>query len=516
MTSRKRSIFTLVAVFLLVSSLIGYGHRVVAEGTDLPDVQPAQGPSIDEMTETRIVMARSAPVDDLERPPVVFNHQRHVEAAKEAGCQVCHAADETGTVVYEFVPWQEGDDRDAFIHAAHEKCMVCHGGKRNAPVEAGRLGCGECHVDSPEYETVEWHPAIFDHINHIDAMEEGCDTCHHQPDKKSGKLTYVKGQEHPCGMCHKEKSEDTRASLRKVGHIGCVGCHKEQYAAHEKRADPFDCRVCHKPIEQPPAPAAEKLVVQTYQAEPGDLLIGHPGSILPPVPFAHEKHVGYDTKAGRSDCNKACHQFHVRTLVSVDTRFLGTSDACRQCHAKAKDAVASGSIASSKIYHAADSPDSCIGCHERANQQKAGSEAPVDCAGCHAGQEKVLQPVMAASAGDMRFPDVLGIGHLSNKYFPVRFQHRMHSEMIGACDTCHHQGPKKEQPRCGTCHGAPKDFMRTAKPRLVSAYHRMCIGCHRSMGIGPVTCTECHEEREKELLPAGHLELPELARVVHP
>jgi len=516
MTSRKRSIFLFVAVFLLISSLVGYGHRVAAEGADLPDIQPAKGPSMDGMTETRIVMARSAPIDELERPPVVFNHKRHSEAAKEMGCQACHSADEKGKIVYELVAWKEGDDRDDFIHSAHEKCMVCHGGKRNAPVEAERLGCGECHVDSLEYKNVEWYPATFDHINHIDAMDEGCDTCHHQPDKKSGKLTYKKGQEHPCGKCHKDKNEETGPSLRKVGHMGCIGCHEKQYAEREARVNPYDCRVCHRPEMQPSEPDVKRLVVRTYQAEPRDLLISHPGAILPPVPFAHEKHVGYDQKAGRSDCNKACHQFHVRTIVSIDSQFLDTSDACRQCHAKTNAAVALGSIASSKIYHNAESSDSCIGCHEKAHQMNSGSDAPVNCVGCHTGQEKVLQPLMAASAGHTKFPEVYAIDDLSNKYFPVKFQHKMHSEMIGACDACHHHGPKRENPKCGTCHGAPQDFQRLAKPRLVSAYHRMCIGCHRSMGIGPVTCNECHEEREQEFSPAAHLELPELTKMMHP
>jgi hypothetical protein len=30
----------------------------------------------------------------------------------------------------------------------------------------------------------------------------------------------------------------------------------------------------------------------------------------------------------------------------------------------------------------------------------------------------------------------------------------------------------------------------------VSAYHRLCLGCHRNIGIGPITCIKCHEKRE--------------------
>ena len=79
---------------------------------------------------------------------------------------------------------------------------------------------------------------------------------------------------------------------------------------------------------------------------------------------------------------------------------------------------------------------------------------------------------------------------------PVEFRHALHATMIDNCATCHHHSPENERPACYTCHGISSDFAKESKIRLVGAYHRMCLGCHRNTGIGPITCVKCHEEKQ--------------------
>ncbi len=487
-------------VLLLAALSGGAGCGWPAEGTHFEMTQPPIAEEAEQnLLENRVMMARPEAFAELERPPVVFDHRRHTEALKEEGCRGCHPADGQGKVDYQYVEWRELPDRRALIDAYHEKCMKCHyEGVTEEGKKVRALTCGECHLETMAYKTLEWYPATFDHFHHIDAMEKGCDTCHHQYDEERKKLVYEKGQEEACGKCHKDTPEGNRDSLRKEGHTSCIGCHEEKYLAGEIKLDPYDCRQCHKP-EAKPLPETREIVARIYQAQPTELLISYPGSILPPVPFDHEKH---DPK---KECSKCCHHFHVRTLVAADTRFQETADACRQCHEQAEVSARAGCVQADKIYHDAESPNSCVGCHTEQNKEvtKEDEKRPVSCKGCHTGDVTAVQPVEMEKAGPPEEgPETYIIARMSRKYLPVKFPHASHTKMITNCDSCHHHGPEKEKPTCNTCHGAPLDFMKLTKPRLISAYHRMCMGCHRGMGTGPVACTKCHEERET-IYPTG-------------
>lgn len=443
------------------------------------------------MVGVRIVMARPEVFEKLERPPVVFDHLLHSESLAEEGCMVCHTADKKGNVSYEFVHRLKYRNRDALINAYHTKCNECHDRRNKKDIEAHGLGCGECHVDSLEYRTVSWHRPVFEHFHHVQAMEQGCETCHHASGKADGKLTYEKGNEVPCGNCHKEKDRGTISSLQKASHTGCIGCHERQYLAAESRMNPYECRNCHKPEVKLSEAELVAYHAGPYQKEPQTLLISYPDSILPPVSFDHEMHVEGKT------CSKACHHFHVRTIVARDMRFVKTGDACQQCHTQANVPAMAGSISRDKTYHDPTSPSTCIGCHKKENK------GPATCGECHTGPAAVVQPGETDREVTVHFPDIYFISRLAKKHMPVEFPHARHAKMIGNCDICHHYGPEKEKPTCNTCHGASPDFAKLTKPRLLSAYHRMCIGCHRNTGIGPVTCTRCHEDSEIESLAAN-------------
>jgi hypothetical protein len=425
---------------------------------------------------------------------------------KDEGCKGCHPSaektEENAKTSYEYVAWRGMPDRQALMDAYHGKCMKCHyEGETEAGKKVRALSCGECHTGEAK-GPAEWYQPVFDHFPHLDAMEKGCDTCHHEYDEQQKKLVYVKGHEQACGKCHKDKPEENRDSLRNVGHASCIGCHEKEYEAGNIKMDPYTCRGCHRPEAQKPALAPVEIVARTYQAQPGQLLISYPNSILPPVPFDHQKH---DPK---KDCTKCCHNFHVRTLVSTDMGFKETASSCENCHKQSDVSVRPGCLQADMIYHDKESPNSCIGCHIQKNKEEPKKEQrPVACKGCHKEEPTASErPDYQEPVDTEKGPETSIIARISNKYLPVKFPHLQHTKMITNCDPCHHHGPQNQKPACYTCHGEPMDFMKLTKPRLISAYHRMCMGCHQDMGTGPVACTKCHEERETIYPSGGHLQ----------
>ncbi len=473
-------------LLFLLSPIAGYGRSA--------EESPAEANTTEQaLLDTRIIMADPNVFKELERPPVLFDHKRHTEALKDRTCNACHIVNKKGTLTYEFLRLEEGADRRSIIVAYHEKCGQCHGGALEGREEADGLGCGECHVKKVEYQAAEWYPALFEHVDHMEAMEEGCGTCHHTFDENLRKLRYEEGAEATCGNCHGKKDKGTKGALHKVGHIKCIGCHEQQYQAGARKQDPYECQSCHK-LEEPAGPETEMLAIRPYQAKPTNLLIGYPGSILPPVPYDHQKHIEGKT------CSKSCHAFHVRTLAEIDVRFLKTGDACRQCHTQAEVKMTADAISAHNVYHDAASPHSCIGCHKEENKKasKADSKAPVKCKDCHTGEKPEVTLAEAGQTPPPEGPETYIISRLSNKRLPVEFRHGLHAKMIDNCSSCHHDSPKDKQPPCDTCHGISEDFAKKSKISLVSAYHRMCLGCHRNVGIGPITCVKCHEERETQ------------------
>lgn len=484
---RKSVALFFAAVSLCILPLIGSDGSRSAEAADKQDAG------------TRIVMSLDNVLDKLERAPTLFDHERHVGALKEKGCRVCHEPNEQGKVTYEFCVWDESADRRAIIDANHDKCMGCHGGVAEGGEKAEELTCGECHAEKIGYKTFKWYRATFNHVDHIDLLEKGCDTCHHTYDEQAGKLTYEKGDEAACGSCHKQEDEGQAAALRKVGHTQCIGCHEEKYPEVKAEADPYACDSCHRPEEKPTEMELITLAEVPYKKRPEKLLISYPNSIMPAVPFNHTKHVPEEQEG----CAKTCHGFHARTLARLDTRFVRTGEACQQCHMLTGVKIMTDGIEAEKIYHNPESANSCRGCHIEENKKiKQGEEQPpVTCRGCHSGtlpEEALITPATeeAGEAVLPELPETYIIGRLSQKRLPVKFAHSRHAKMVDNCSACHHKSPETERPPCYTCHGESADFSKKSKVKMVSAYHRMCIGCHREVGDGPITCNKCHEEKE--------------------
>ncbi len=92
-------------------------------------------------------------------------------------------------------------------------------------------------------------------------------------------------------------------------------------------------------------------------------------------------------------------------------------------------------------------------------------------------------------------PEIEILKELSDKYVPVVFSHRIHSEMAemsGGCKTCHHYNTIGPIQPCINCHETTRKREDISKPDLEAAYHRQCISCHREWSHSN-DCTSCHE-----------------------
>lgn len=79
-------------------------------------------------------------------------------------------------------------------------------------------------------------------------------------------------------------------------------------------------------------------------------------------------------------------------------------------------------------------------------------------------------------------------------YGPSNFTHRLHSEMSlmsGGCSICHHFNPPGKIVKCSNCHESRRDRTDLSKPDLKAAYHRQCMGCHKTWEEKS-ECENCH------------------------
>jgi hypothetical protein len=89
--------------------------------------------------------------DNPQRPPSVFRHDEHNEAAGIDDCSSCHHVYEDGELVEDESSEdqscsdchsQEGNDgQPSLIRAFHDNCKGCH-----LEQEQGPIMCGECHI----------------------------------------------------------------------------------------------------------------------------------------------------------------------------------------------------------------------------------------------------------------------------------------------------------------------------------------------------------------------------------
>ena len=476
---------------------------------------------------------------DLERPAVLFYHDKHTEAlAKEnKDCSACHeTVKERLSLKFKRI---EDTGKKAVMDVYHRDCIACHKeesrkpGKKSGPVE-----CGQCHVEDGQAPASTWQSIELDkslHYRHVKANEKKCELCHHEYNKQTKALYYEKGKEGACVYCHKDMTEDNRIADRPASHIACIGCHRK-LTAKNKDAGPYQCSGCHDAKHQA---LIEKVadVPRLERNQPDAVMVkiaAKPGNPEPiknrmlPVPFDHKAHEGYN------DTCRVCHHAAISP--------------CAQCHTIEgnKDGE---NVKLSQAMHQQTAGASCVGCH---NQRQADPQ----CAGCHSMIPKSRSLTYADSCGTChtptpdgnpipednaqanamaaillaqrqtaqatvnvdQIPEKVTIKTLSDSYEPASLPHRkivlklaegvqnskmaayFHTTPTTLCQGCHHNSPATvKPPQCGSCHGRSSDALNPTRPGLMAAYHQECMQCHDKMGLEkPASreCTACHAKRK--------------------
>ena len=510
----------------------------------------------------KVAIAHTEIFGDLQRPQVIFDHNKHVETLKKEGnlkegegCDTCHPVDkEKNLILFAFPKKGDRKDKDSVMNAYHDECMGCHKEKAAEKKKAGPVVCGDCHIEELKYVEIKNPVFEFDfkvHDTHDKKLQElkfkdNCDLCHHS--YNDGDLVYEKGTEESCYYCHEldRKTGPTLAvetritkkkdlSLEKVSHIRCMNCHlyytlKEgvsfQPDKEENKVGPIKCEQCHT--------GKYKTVAELEK-------VPRPDRDQPEKPFldikdAKMKGVSFDHKSHEKSA-KTCRGCHHATLK-----------ACKECHGLTGGPDGKF-VNTANAYHDIASEKSCAGCHDtyKSDKECAGCHGfikPIDlatddpkkesCALCHSGKkEGVPEPQKLSVSGldTEKVKKEVEIDILENEYERAKFPHMkiierfvktsndseigayFHAKLQTLCDGCHHQSrseaeaKKDEPPYCRNCHSITFDPLKPNRPKLIAAYHNQCMGCHKSMDLEkPKACKECHEE--KDMRPAYKMPKP--------
>jgi len=400
---RKETLILILFGALIYLILIVYGIKQVYTA---PAIPPSKEITITK-PEDNIAIAHTEIFGPLERPQVIFDHKKHVEAIKKEGkkewetCSICHREKKEELVrvkkedeaikekktetrdVFVFVfPKKEVKwDKEAYKKAYHDECIGCHKEKLKEKKKSGPLTCGDCHVKEKEFVKINYPLVEFDpkfHYDHETKLKErtgekDCGLCHHIYDLKEKKLVYQNGTEESCYYCHdlsKKKrgpelsqivkiTEEKRLSYQKTAHERCLSCHikinKEMEVSKKEgeKAPPLECGKCHTgeyrtiaDLEKVPRP--DRGQKETY-------FINVENAKMKGVGFNHKNHEYY-----HKTC-RACHHERLR--------------ACKDCH-KLEGIPEGAWVNLVDAYHAPFSEHSCVGCHNKKKLEK-------DCAGCH-------------------------------------------------------------------------------------------------------------------------------------
>ncbi len=484
------------------------------------------------LTETKpdlIVIDSMSQLCDLEKPAVLFQHDKHTEALarQNKDCTTCHLFKEE-KISPEFLNTTQADC-EAQMNIYHNNCINCHKEQLETGDKSGPMVCGECHIEKPDI-TSERQPVEMDkslHYRHIKKYDNKCETCHHSYDEKTKKLFYAKGKEESCRYCHKEKTVDNRISMKQASHTACVSCHLKTQE-QKKETGPVKCSGCHD-IEQQKKIKKLTQVPRMQRNQPdvaliktGDKKLDAPGKVrMDFVPFNHKSH-----EQSENNC-RVCHHESL--------------EKCSKCHTQ--EGVKEGNFVTlEQAMHSEKNNQSCNGCHHIKQKDtncsgchfflsKQNQNKDTSCLLCHmkppsdssASDEKILTEKMINSRAkknktynEQDIPKTVVIKLMSNKYEPAEFPHRLivktllksmkgntlsgyfHSEEGTLCQGCHHNSPAANKPpACVSCHGVRGNENDLFKPGIMGAYHIQCIGCHREIKIDKTSCTDCHKKKAK-------------------
>lgn len=515
-------------------------------GIALADLEETKGPRAD------IISIDTLKVfGDLERPEVVFLHDKHTEALEKQkkDCSACHMSEKTFDVVPGTIKEAakgldrlspkfkrlKDTERKEVMDIYHDNCIECHKNMASDGIKSGPAYCAGCHSEKAGPVSSRL-PMGFDlslHFRHSKSQEKKCENCHHEYNAETKKLFYEKGKEGTCRYCHKAETEENRISMRLASHLQCVRCHQDTLAK-KKDSGPVKCEGCHAPemrakikkVEKIPRMERKQPDVTLVKTGLGDTEKDRKITRMDPVPFEHKIH------EERNDTCRVCHH--------------AALESCAKCHTLTGHKDGDG-IKLEQAMHLPVMEKSCVGCHTLKQNDKncAGCHAPMEtkrmpkadsCGQCHAKPPREIKTAdgktdVAAMAKvmlksrkavsdtykDEDIPDIVIIKDLVDKYEEVELPHRtivktlvkniadnklaayFHKDKGTVCQGCHHNSPAdKKPPRCSNCHGKPFDVNSLHAPGLSGAYHQQCMGCHKVMELKkPAGCTGCHKEKQQ-------------------
>ena len=547
MTSKRP--YALIASGVIFCSVLCSGEQApLSADASLPPAAESGSPA-QAKTEARtgrpLFIAVPPLFESLKRAPVMFWHDKHVEALKEEGCEVCHPK-KGGQFEFSFPKERDESGRDALMASFHNACLGCHTKRTDEHKKTGPVTCGECHADEKAYHPKEYVPVLPPYYDALrDTYHKNCVACHQKPAKSAKdahdlnwktfyvkeksrielewpKIVYdytihdkhVKALDKKCDLCHylspalKQKlaaegkepgsqdwlrEEEKGKSLKEKdsAHRLCLNCHLERNAT-KKSHGPVDCKDCHvahlrsakemETIQSPDYNRKERILIQAENTR------------MAAVPFDHKSHIA---------ASRSCNDCHHDTLES-----------CKTCHTL-KGAKEGKFITLAEAYHRSGSTWSCVGCHTREQQKpdcagchklRKDSSAASPCTACHTGQLESLDHAVKIPDPATLFmkdqKDEFELSALEKEYDSVKIKHKeiaqkltdicnssklaifFHKEETTVCIGCHHVGPvtkNQNVPACSTCHTARNEPFDNT-PTLLGAYHEACLGCHKTMG----------------------------------
>jgi len=364
--------------------------------------------------EEKIAIAHTEIFGVLERPPVIFNHSKHVETLQEErqGCETCHPYDkEKNLIFFDFPKKVVGKDKDAVMNGYHTECIGCHTQRFREEKETGPITCMDCHIEGCKPGEISFPRVEFDFKLHADheerlkekeikaleaanlkypivvkaskdqdprekelvekKLERNCALCHHVYGKAEGELVYeiVYGTDKAwsCLYCHEigaprgpTLATETRLTaerdltIRKASHTRCLNCHlfiADQQG--EEESGPLLCSKCHT--------GKYRTIAQLEKVPRPD--VGQPETAFVNIEHAKLKGVFFDHSFHEKN-NKTCRICHHETL-----------NPCAECHTLVGKPEGQG-INTADAFHNLFSEKSCVGCHRVKTSAK-------ECAGCH-------------------------------------------------------------------------------------------------------------------------------------
>ncbi len=528
--SRKTVLFLLIGVVYLV--LIAFGLTMVySVGTPVAVKKP-----VITSPDNKISIAHTEIFGKLERPQVIFDHKKHEEASKQEGCTACHPVNDKNKVLFDFPKKIKGKGKKAVMNAFHDQCIECHKKSAQENKKTGPVTCNDCH--KKQLAKVEMKYPVFEfdfayHDKHVKKLKEkigkdDCGQCHHIYNPEEKKLSYKEGTEESCVYCHDltakrgpeltaitKVSAEKGLTIRKASHLQCINCHLEYQKKGDKETGPTECVKCHTGKYKTLA-ELEK-VARPDRKQKNISYIDIESSRMKGVTFDHKSHQTY---------SKNCVECHHETLK-----------ACKECHSLTGKPEGNG-INIANAYHNVFSRHSCAGCHNqiKAKKECAGCHhllAPMDigtmnpkqttCAICHSGKKDQIslpKPLSTAGISQDKLKKEVEVKVLEKEYEPSKFPHLdivnklakisndsrlatyFHRDIQTLCEGCHHrsttsaEAQKDTPPNCKNCHMTAYDKQNLNKVRLLSAYHRQCLGCHEKMELDKGRkCSECHKEK---------------------